>query len=162
MKPFGAKLGGVTYSFRPGGYGLAWQPETRQLLLVETVDGLEIPGGGKETGETMEGALKREFLEETGHRITRSRPLLCLRQFMTKPDRGKCYDKYCTFFLVTVDPASGPPEEEGHRPFWCAPEEAVGRMAEECQEWLLRCLLEPDAMDFDISGMVVDFLKESS
>ena len=38
MKPFGAKLEGVTYSFRPGGYGLAWQPETRQLLLVETVE----------------------------------------------------------------------------------------------------------------------------
>jgi 8-oxo-dGTP diphosphatase len=52
--------------------GLCWQDDT---LLVVSHRGLSAngfwapPGGGLETGETLENALVREFLEETGLNI---------------------------------------------------------------------------------------------
>lgn len=160
MTPFGEREAGRPYQCRPGAYGLAWRPQAGLLLLVETADGLEIPGGGIEPGETAEAALAREFLEETGFRVERSHALFGLRQYLTRPVSGKFYDKHCTFFAVAVAEQGGEPQEAGHRPFWCAPPEAYGQMAEECQEWLLRCLNEPRAYNFDISGIIVDALSE--
>jgi 8-oxo-dGTP diphosphatase len=161
MKAFGIRLEGQSYRLRPGAYGLAWRPDQGRLLLVETADGLEIPGGGIEAGETPEVALRREFLEETGHRIARSWPLFSLRQFLNKPFEGKCYDKRCTFFLVAVASDPVAPLEAGHRPLWCKPRDAVGQMAEECQEWLLSCLLEPDRVDLDLQAFAASFLSPS-
>ncbi|WP_366556397.1 NUDIX domain-containing protein [Aquibaculum sediminis] len=156
---FGERANGQAYRCRPGAYGLAWRARAGQVLLVETADGLEIPGGGIEPGETAEVALAREFLEETGHRVLRSHALFGLRQYLTRPLSGKYYDKHCTFFAVAVAEV-GEPQEAGHRPFWCAPAQARGRMAEECQEWLLECLIDPQQHQFDISRRIVDSLKE--
>ena len=51
-------------SFRPSVYGILI--EKGKVLLVKQWDGYDFPGGGIDIHETIEGALKREFWEETG------------------------------------------------------------------------------------------------
>jgi 8-oxo-dGTP diphosphatase len=47
--------------------------------------GWEMPGGRLEPGETPEQAVRREFLEETGH------ILLDIKECMTEPRGGKVF-----------------------------------------------------------------------
>ena len=53
--------------FRPSVYGILI--EHNKVLLSKQWDGYDFPGGGVEIYETMEEALKREFLEETGLKV---------------------------------------------------------------------------------------------
>lgn len=137
---------GQRYTNRPGAYGVAYGAEGF-LFLVRTKDGLEIPGGGIEPGESAEEALRREFLEETGHELEEVKPWLCIQQFLTQPVEDKFYHKYPIFYLVTLGRRLGPPFEQGHDPCWVRPEDALGQMAESGQEWIINCLLQEGGKD---------------
>src|SRR5262245_33334448 len=53
--------------------GLCWDGESILLVNHKMTSGKDLwipPGGGVEFGETLEMALKREFLEETGLEVT--------------------------------------------------------------------------------------------
>jgi len=55
--------------------GLCWDGESILLVNHKMPSGMDLwipPGGGVEYGETLEKALKREFLEETGLEIAPS------------------------------------------------------------------------------------------
>ncbi|MFC4353105.1 NUDIX domain-containing protein [Fodinicurvata halophila] len=129
------------YTCRPGAYGIAWDDQ-RRLFLVRTPDGLEIPGGGIEPGETLEQALRREFVEETGYELEGVEPYLSIRQYLTKPLEDKFYDKYPTFFLIALGRRLGPPLESDHEPCWIEPRFARGEMAESGQEWMIEHIVK--------------------
>ncbi len=55
--------------FRPGAYGLLIHDGTILLSLSKFSEKWDLPGGGIEPWESLEGGLVREFFEETGLRI---------------------------------------------------------------------------------------------
>ena len=51
------------FKFRPSVYGVLIEDD--KILLSRQWDGYDFPGGGIELDETIEEALRREFIEET-------------------------------------------------------------------------------------------------
>lgn len=66
--------------------------ENNKLLLVKSLYGSEtfylLPGGGIELGETIEEALVRETLEETGKKIKLVKPVY-LNEYINKKDKSQ-------------------------------------------------------------------------
>jgi 8-oxo-dGTP diphosphatase len=141
MIAFGAPQPGIGYRDRPGAYALAFEA-SRGLLVLDTEDGLELPGGGIEAGEGPVEALARELIEETGYRLAGCLPLVGARQYLTRPAVGKFYHKLCSFYLVRLAGPPAVPSEPGNHPRWTDPPLALGAMAEECQNWALAFALE--------------------
>ena len=67
-----------------GVYGIATRGD--EILLIKKAKGpykglLDLPGGRIEPGETIESALKREFEEEVGGKVS-GQKFLCVAEFM--------------------------------------------------------------------------------
>ncbi len=79
MAQFGTKPGNDEPVERSGAYGIAL--DKTQVFLVQWNGNFYLPGGGIESGERPEDALRREILEETGFEVMRSLPLCTAQQY---------------------------------------------------------------------------------
>jgi 8-oxo-dGTP pyrophosphatase MutT (NUDIX family) len=88
--------------FRPSVYGILI--ENGKVLLSKQWDGYDFPGGGVELYETLEQALKREFIEETGLEIKIGEPVHCGSSFFvpkySKKSKGQYWNCPLIYFLV--------------------------------------------------------------
>lgn len=81
--------------------------EDEWLLMVWPKNGLsywELPGGGVEENESIDAALFREFLEETGYGIRRVSPKAIVKDEQNyKDSQGRyCHAKLSTFLVEVV------------------------------------------------------------
>jgi 8-oxo-dGTP diphosphatase len=85
--------------------------QDRRLLMVKQARGGEaywlLPGGGVEYGETLAEALRREFLEELGMRISVDRLLAIVESI--SPDTS--YPKHVVHMMFEVSAAREVPPE---------------------------------------------------
>lgn len=88
---------------RPCVYGFIFDPTGRILLAKDAFSQNRwiVPGGGIEPGETLEQALKREFLEETGLEVEMVAVVDNLDEFVVMPT-GKAVHGLLHFYLVQV------------------------------------------------------------
>ncbi len=96
-------------SFRPSVYGVIIK--NNSVLLVPQWDGYDFPGGGVELGETVDEALVREVLEETGLVVARSKVLACESDFFIHPFTKKPLHSILAYFACAV--VSGEISDEG-------------------------------------------------
>lgn len=88
--------------FRPSVYGILI--EEGRVLLSKEWDGYDFPGGGANIDETMEDALIREFLEETGLKVRLTDLVYCGTRFFHPSHSEKHKNEYWNcpviYFLV--------------------------------------------------------------
>jgi 8-oxo-dGTP diphosphatase len=133
---FGDPEPGATYVPRPGGYAVIFDDDGR-VAIVATDEGLHLPGGGQEPGESAEAAALREVAEETGLRVELLSTIGVAVERVFSHQDDVHYRKLCSFFRAEVVGA-GEPTEKDHELRWIAPDDALRELHHEIQRWALR------------------------
>lgn len=85
---------------RVSAYGIYIKDNKVVLTNDAGTDRWDLPGGGAEEGETVEAALKREFVEETGMEIDGEVKLFKSTQEYYWAQRGEAWDSNRNYFIV--------------------------------------------------------------
>jgi 8-oxo-dGTP diphosphatase len=141
---FGVREPDAAYPIRRGAHGIAF--DDRGLIAlsrIERADGgveYDLPGGGVDPGESDEGAMVREFLEETGLQVRPGRFVARVRQYW-RTDRNETRNADFMIFEVFVCGPQSEPTEPGHTLVWKAPEDAIVCLRHEAHAFALRTFL---------------------
>lgn len=133
---FGTARPGVEYRLRPGGYAIILN-EAGELAVVVTPQGVMLPGGGQDAGESLAAAAIREALEECGLPIRIRAEVGVADELVFAPNYGEHFRKRCTFFLAEVVGPRVPHVEADHELLWLPLAEAAGRLLHDSQRWAL-------------------------
>lgn len=138
FKEFGNQVAGVEYPERIGAYGIVIR-DGKVLIEIGKL-GYFLPGGGIDDGETVEEALRREFVEETGYQLTSWKPLAHSVEYRNGPEEGYRQKKVCHFFLVELGEKGEPTYADGHvQPVEWIPMDAIReRMLLDSQWWAIK------------------------
>jgi 8-oxo-dGTP diphosphatase len=131
---FGARSAPEAYVIRPGAYGLV-EDDRGRLAVARTPQGLYLPGGGIEAGETPEEAVVREVREECGLGVRLGAWTARAVQFCYSVSDRAHYEKLCTFIDGTAEGPASAPSEADHELVWIPLETAARILAHESHGW---------------------------
>jgi len=134
---FGQRAAGAAYVLRPSAYALI-KNAVGQVAIVRTAQGVFLPGGGIERGETPEQAVQREALEECGFDIRLLSLLPGAVQLLYSPSELTYFEIVSTFFRAVVERSGSGPTESGHELLWAVPGDAESLLSHESHRWALR------------------------
>ncbi len=113
-----------------------------RFLVVRAAPGLFLPGGGAETGESVESTVVREVLEEAAIEIVIDRHVgRAIQHFVAEQAQ---YRMTADFFTASVTSES--PEPGEHPVLWLHAGELSGQLYHECHEWAVRRAADGDAI----------------
>jgi 8-oxo-dGTP pyrophosphatase MutT (NUDIX family) len=118
-------------TMRPCAYGLVRDTAGR-VAVVRAPDGVFLPGGGLEPGETPEAAVIREALEECGWRVRVGRRVAVAVQLTPS------FEKPSSFYEIEILHDTGAALEPGHTTLWLAPADAAQALFHESHAWALQ------------------------
>jgi len=107
------------------------------VAVVREIDGVFLPGGGLEDGESPEEAVAREALEECGLVVRVGACVTRLVQFVVTTE-GLGVEKRCAFFDARVERDNRAAMLPGHETLWLAPARAAQILKHDSQMWAVR------------------------
>jgi 8-oxo-dGTP diphosphatase len=141
---FGAREEGRPWVIRPSVYGLVEDAEGR-VAVVRSVDGVFLPGGGVEPGETAEAALRREALEECGFAVRLGPWRTRAVQFAYSASENSYFEKRSTFIECSVEGPDRRLVVPGHEVLWLAGGSAATLLSHSSHGWAIRAWRIRDA-----------------
>lgn len=104
--------------YRKTVYGIVEKDNKLLLVYSEKDNDYSLIGGGVEELESLEQALKREFLEESGYLIKNIQEFVNIDCFWTKKD-GIKMETDANFFIIKLDETNiQKPIESFHKSIW--------------------------------------------
>lgn len=126
----------IEYKKRPGAYAIIRRNEDNKIGIVTDGDFFFL-GGGIEEGETELEALKRELIEESGYTLKNIHKFDEVGEFGYA--KGKGYLQMISYvYIAEFDEKVAEPIEKDHIVLWVNPEDYVGKMFREWQEYILK------------------------
>jgi 8-oxo-dGTP diphosphatase len=130
---FGIRSEGERWVIRPSAYGLLDQDG--RLAVVRSRDGTFLPGGGVETGETPEEAIRREALEECGLIVRPGRWVTRAVQFAYSASERAHFEKRSTFMECSIEGSDRSRLEANHELLWVNSETANPILTHPSHAW---------------------------
>jgi len=107
-----------------------------EIAVVRTAEGVFLPGGGVEAGESADAAARRETHEECAFDVTIDAELGRAADIVWSAKESTCFEKRCVFFRGSVgDRRAGTPEHEVE---WVSPAKALEQVTREGHRWAVR------------------------
>lgn len=132
---FGEKLEGIEYINRIGVYGIVFNNEGK-IALIKTPGEFFLPGGGIENTESHRMCLHREFMEETGYKISIGKYIGKASLYhVTKTNKYMNGIGY--FYYVKLNEKISESIENDHELLWKEPKECVECLFLEHQAWAI-------------------------
>lgn len=134
---FGAPPDGASATVRPSAYAVIVN-DLGQFAIVRTPEGVYLPGGGMDTGETPEDTVIRETLEECGFAIRIGSWTTAAVQFAWSDAEQTYFEKRCTFVDATVLGPDVSRLEADHEVLWVDADRAAEMLTHESHGWALK------------------------
>lgn len=122
---------------RPSAYGLLPDGEGR-VAIVRSADGVYLPGGGIEEGETVPEALRREALEECGFQISLGAWTARAVQFAYSASEKARFEKRSTFIECAIERIDRSRLHPGHEVLWVDAESGAKLLTHASHGWAVR------------------------
>jgi len=134
---FGVPEEGIAYLVRPSAYGLI-PDRSGRIALVRTPQGVYLPGGGIESGETAEQAIVREAIEECGLAVRVGAWRVSAVQFCYSFPEEAYFEKHSVFIEAELERVAGGAIEQDHELFWESAGSAPSVLSHESQAWAIQ------------------------
>lgn len=141
MKYVGNKEENIEYRKRPGSYSIMVRKEDNKIGIV--TDGYDYfyLGGGIENKETQIEALNREMIEESGYTIKNVKKFDEVGSYIFAEEKGYL-EVLAYVYISEFDTKIAEPIEKDHKVLWVNPNDYVGKMCREWQEYILKEYIE--------------------
>ena len=141
MKYVGNKEENIEYRKRPGSYSIMVRKEDNKIGIV--TDGYDYfyLGGGIENKETQIEALNREMIEEAGYTIKNVKKFDEVGSYIWAEEKGYL-EVLAYVYISEFDTKIAEPIEKDHKVLWVNPNDYVGKMCREWQEYILKEYIE--------------------
>jgi 8-oxo-dGTP diphosphatase len=133
---FGHPPDGTLATVRPSAYAII-RNDRGELAVVRTPEGVYLPGGGMDPGETPHETVLRETLEECGLAIRVGSRTAVAVQFAWSEAEQTYFEKRCIFVDATVLGPDVSRLEADHEVLWVEVERACELLTHESHRWVV-------------------------